>query len=338
MIKTNPINRDKRMKKLMLIIFVFWSIIGFSQTKGLKLISDIWPPFTNVESEDSFAIDLVREALKRIDIKSAQEFSNFDDLISTLNSGKYDGSAALWYNEDREKRYVYSKPYLQNQLVLVGHKGVDVSAESFSDLSGKRIGVIENYAYGEELYENKELEIVAGKNNQDNLEKLLTDKIDFMLVDELLIQYMLKYQVNDVRAYLEIGNKPLLVKSLHFVLRKEITDSDEIISKFNEEIQHMIMDGTYHKILKLNWISADINGDGKMELVLRGNQAGLKAPKSSYGVSTETVSIMQIKSPENYYINGVMYHGWENVPTQFKIEDNSPKYPTLNDQLLRFRF
>ncbi len=96
----------------------------------------------------------------------------------------------------------------------------------------------------------------------------MTDKIDYMLVDALLIQYMLKYQVNDVTAYLEIGSKPLLIKSLHFVLRKDIKDSDEIITHFNEEIQKMIADGTYHNILKLNWINADIDGDGLDEVVL----------------------------------------------------------------------
>jgi polar amino acid transport system substrate-binding protein len=326
------------MKKLLVFICIICSMDGFAQTKELNLISDVWPPFTNVETEDSFAIDLVREALDRINIESTIEISSFENLLSTLDSGKYDGSAALWINDEREKDYNFSKPYLQNQLVLVGHKGIDVSAGSFSELKDKRIGVIENYAYGEKLYTNKDIIIVNGKSNQHNLEKLLTDKIDYMLVDALLIQYMLKYQVNDVTAYLEIGSKPLLIKSLHFVLRKDIKDSDEIISHFNEEIQKMIADGTYHNILKLNWISADIDGDGNMEFVLRGNEAGLKAPINSYGVSTETAGIMQIKRPDKYYINGVMYHGWENVPTNYKIEDNSPKYPSLNDQLLRFKF
>jgi len=326
------------MKKLLVFIFILCSMNGFAQTKELNLVSDVWPPFTNVETEDSFAIDLVRDALNRISIKTTVEIYSFKNLISTLNSGKYDGSAALWINDEREKEYNFSKPYLQNQLVLVGHKGIDVSAGSFSELKGKRIGVIENYAYGDKLYANKDIIIVNGKNNQQNLEKLLTDKIDYMLVDALLIQYMLKYQVNDVTAYLEIGSKPLLIKSLHFVLRKDIKDSDEIITHFNEEIQKMIADGTYHNILKLNWINADIDGDGNMEFVLRGQEAGLKAPTNSYGVSTETAGIMQIKRPDNYYINGVMYHGWENVPTHYKIEDNSPKYPSLNDQLLRFKF
>ncbi len=326
------------MKKLMLFIFIIFSINGVAQTRELKLISDVWPPFTNVETEDSFAIDLVKEALSRINIQTTIEISDFSNIISGINSGKYDGSAALWINDERKKNYVFSKPYLQNQLILVGHKGRDISAESFSELRGKRIGVIKNYAYGGELYDNKGIIIVSDKSNQQNLENLLSNKIDYMLVDALLIQYMLKYQVNDVTEYLEIGKKPLLIKSLHFVLRKDISDSESIISHFNEEILKMISDGTYHSILKLDWINMDIDGDGNMELVLRGNEAGISAPKIAYGVSTKNTDIMRLSIPDKYYINGVMYYGWENIPTHYKVEDNSIKYPRLEDQVFKFKF
>ncbi len=76
-------------------------------------------------------------------------------------------------------------------MILVGRKGSDVSAVSFNDLSGKKIGVIDNYAYGD-FDNNQEIVIVSDLSNQKNLENLLSDKIDYMLVDALLIQYMLK--------------------------------------------------------------------------------------------------------------------------------------------------
>lgn len=326
------------MKKIILIIFTIISINGLAQTTELKLISDVWPPFTNVETEDSFATDLVKEALNRINIQVTIEITEFSNIITDINSGKFEGSAALWLTEERERNYIFSKPYLQNQLILVGHKGKDMSKVSFSELKGKRIGVIENYAYGNELYEDKGIIVVSGESNQDNLENLLSNKIDYMLVDALLIQYMLKYQVNDVSEYLAVGSEPLLIKSLHFVLRKDISNSEQIISRFNVEIQNMISDGTYHKILNLNWIQTDIDGDGNMELVLKGNEAGIKAPKRAYGVTTETADIMRINRPDRYYINGVMYNGWENVPTRFKVEDTSLKYPHKRDEVLKFKF
>ena len=36
-------------------------------------------------------------------------------------------------------------------------------------------------------------------------------KVDYILVDALLIQYLLKYQVNDVSEFLEIGNKHIYI-------------------------------------------------------------------------------------------------------------------------------
>ena len=127
------------MKRILLVHFILISIAGISQTTELKLASDVWPPFTNVAKEKSFALDLVNEALKRNNIQASYEIVGFDKVISGIDAGKYDGSAALWQNAERSKKCFFSNPYLQNQLILVGKKGNDVSAKSFADLKGKRI-------------------------------------------------------------------------------------------------------------------------------------------------------------------------------------------------------
>jgi len=203
------------MKNLVLLIFVIFSTSAFTQTTELKLASDVWPPFTNIETENSFALDLVKEAFGRSDIKVTYEITNWNEVVSGISTGKYDGSGAMWLSDDREEKYIFSDTYLQNQLILVGVKGSDVSAESFGELAGKRIGIVQDYAYGESLSATDEITLVAGKSDQQNLERLLSSQIDYMLVDALLIQYMLEYQVNDVSAHLSFADKPILVKSLH---------------------------------------------------------------------------------------------------------------------------
>ena len=180
------------MKKALLSIILLVSINAFSQTSELKLASDIWPPFTNVEGEKAFALDLVKEALARIGVRANFEILELNDIITGIDAGMYDGSAAIWLSEDREKKYLFSEPYLQNQLVLVGQKGSDVSSISFTDFDGKRIGIIEDYAYGIDI-NSDQVSLVTGKNDQQNLERLLSGQIDYMLVDALLIQYLLKY-------------------------------------------------------------------------------------------------------------------------------------------------
>jgi polar amino acid transport system substrate-binding protein len=323
------------MKNILLSILIISSVSGIAQTTKLKLGSDVWPPFTNVDNEKSFALDLVKEALNRIDIQSSTEILSFDEVISAIDRGDIDGSAALWLNAEREQKYIFSKPYLHNQLILVGRKGSAVKDISIADLDGKRVGVVENYAYGDP--ENPNVIIVEGKSDQKNLERLLSKQIDYMLVDDLLIQYMLKYQINDVTEHLEIGNSPLRVKSLHFALRKDIKDCDQIIARFNEEIYKMIADGSYNAILELNWIESDIDGDGKMELVLQGDHAGTKQPLTAYSILAEEANNQTINNSYRYYIDGEIYEGWENIPDRYKIKV-SPGQANPNNIGLIFSF
>ena len=323
------------MKRILIFTFLLISLNCLSQTTVLKLGSDVWPPFTNVDKEKSFALDLVKEALNRIDIHSSTKIVSFDEVISAIDRGDFDGSAALWLNADREQKYFFSKPYLHNQLILVGRKGSAVKDISIVDLNGKRIGVVENYAYGDP--KNTNVIIVESKSDQKNLELLLMKEIDYMLVDALLIQYMLKYQINDVTEHLEIGNTPIRVKSLHFALRKDVIDAERIMSLFNEEITKMIADGSYNAILELNWIKSDIDGDGTMELVLQGDHAGTKQPLNAYSILAEETNNQPINNSYRYYIDGKFYEGWENIPDRYKIKI-SPGQANPNNIGLIFSF
>lgn len=307
------------MKKILVVFLCLASLSGFSQITELKLASDVWPPFTNVPKEKTFALDLVSEALNRINIQADYSIVGFDKVISGIDAGKFDGSAALWIDPERKSKYIFSKPYLQNQLILVGKKGSDVSISKLSDLKGKRIGIVDNYAYGSEISSSKFIVLVVGKNDQQNLERLLSDKIDYMLVDALLIQYMLKYQLNDVTEFLEIAEDALIVKSLHFAIRKDTPDGNNLIARFNEEIKNMISDGTYHKILELNWIQADLDGDGKLEMILDGNRAGTAAPTNTYEVFLDEPTKEQLNS-NRFYIDGAVYNSWEEVPMEYKVK------------------
>lgn len=301
---------------LFVSLLVILSFNGNSQTTDLKLAADIWPPFTDVETEKSIATDLVNEALNRININTSVELLEFKDVLSGIKSGEYDGGTALWINEERKKNFVFSDPYLHNQLIVVGRKGDDVNATTINDFKGKKIGVVENYAYD---INADDVIFVSGESDQQNLSRLLSNQIDYMLVDAILIQYLLKYQLNDVSEFLEIGSDALLVKSLHFALGKGVDRAEEIISQFNTEITDMISDGTYNKVLELNWIHADMDGDGELELILQGNEAGPNAPEQVYGLHAQSM-VNDSNSQQRYYIDGKIYSGWDSVPQQYKTE------------------
>ena len=295
-----------------LLLFVGMSLMA--QTDTLKLSFDVWPPFTNVQEEKSLATDIVKTALDRVNINSVLVVSDFELVTEGISSGNFDGSPALWKSKEREQTLMFSDPYLENQLILVGRKGSDVGQTSFSELGQKRIGLVKDYAYGDSLMKVKDLQLVYGNNDQENLVNLCSDKIDLMLVDALLIQYLLEFELNDVSALLEFASRPIIVRPLHFALRKETPNVDGIMALFNEEIKKMMSDGSYNKLLGLHWIKADIDGDGTLEIVLNGESAGTEAPENAYGVYSSDAG-----NNDQYYIGGQYYNSWEEVPDKYKV-------------------
>ena len=320
------------MKQFILLLLISLSTHVYSQQE-LNLASDIWPPFTDVEGEKSISFDIVKEALERNSIMVHMDILEFGEVLSVIKKNEYDGSAALWMNEKRKEYLLFSEPYLHNQLILVGRKGSDVSAHDFDELRNVKIGVVSNYAYGIEGTEENGIQLISGKSDQKNLEALLSKKVDYILIDDLIIHYLIKYQTNNVSEFLSIGKNPLFVKSLHFALNKNVDNAKAIINDFNTQIDAMITDGAYHDILGLNWISADIDGDGKLELVLVGSKAGVNPPENPYDIDSS-----QEETIDGFYINGKHYATWEDVPENVKVPMGQPDIDGYRDGGIIFAF
>jgi len=324
------------MKKFLFFLCVLTLNQALGQNTEVKLGADIWPPFTDVSENTSILTVLVQEALYRRNINSDIEFDKWKDVMNKIDGGELDGSPALWESPERMEKYFFSKPYLYSQLVLVGRKGSDVGATSFKDLEGKKIGIVQDYAYGD--FEGRDkVELIDGKGNQNNLEKLLSGDIEYMLVDALIIQYMLKYQLNDVTAHLAIGQRPLMTKSLHLGLRKNVENAESILREFDEEIAEMIADGTFNEILELNWIQADVDGDGVVELVLGVDLAGTSAPQNIYGLMMDE-SYRQKNEPKQYYVDGKLYESWDDIPKSYKLDLPKDDIPSEEDAKVKLKF
>lgn len=306
------------MKYILMLCLLLNALPSRSQTVELKLASDIWPPFTNVDKEKAMALSLVEEALNRSFASAENHIVPFSEVLKGIETGQYNGCAAMWKTEEREKTMLFSQPYLQNQLILVGTKGNDVSADELKDLNGKRIAIVGSYAYGELIDQASETTFIYGASDQENLDLLLSGEADYMLADRLLIQYLMQYQTEEVNTFLEIGRHVLVTKPLHFALSKDFPNGNELMQRFNQAIVKMSADGTYNKILRLHWISTDIDGDGTVELVMQGKNAGTDVPTNSYNVWFDKTDRNAGNQASRFYVDGKYYSSWNDVPETYK--------------------
>ncbi len=286
------------------------------EPRSLELASDRWPPFTNKPELACVAVDLVQTALERAGVESSTSIVEWREVENGLRSGDWDGSAAMWRNDQRAELLLFSVPYLENRLVLVGRKGSDVSATELSDLTGKRVAAVGRYAYGDTVDNAVGVYFVNSTNDQDSLDKLLAGEVDYMLVDELVARYLMTYQPDEASSVLEIGSRTLARRTLHFVLRRDLPGAEEIMERFNSEIRAMLADGTYSEILQVAWIRADVDGDGLDELVALGDHVTPLLPGSVYDVFGEEPEALPEK--QRIVVQGSIFEGWDAVPERYK--------------------
>lgn len=307
------------LKRFSLCLVVLLATSGALAADGseLRLASDSWPPFTDDVLGKRVAVELVHTALDRAEITAATTIVDWKDVERGLRTANYDGSAAMWRNAQREEDLLFSEPYLENRLILIARKGSEVAAARVADLTGKRVAAVGRYAYGDEINKADGVFFINGRNDQDNLDKLLAGEVDFMLVDELVVRYLVASQPEEAANNLEIGTTVLARRKLHFAIRREVPDAEEIVAAFNREIRDMMSDGTYSEILNVGWIRVDVDGDGLVELVAMGDHVGEMPPGSVYDVFGD---IPEDAPPEKQrvFVKGNIYKGWDAIPDAYK--------------------
>jgi polar amino acid transport system substrate-binding protein len=301
------------------------SLVVSAQTTHLRLVSTAWSPFTNEPGQPRFALDLVEAGLGRIGVKTSTTIVDAAQFTTSLLSDKFDGSAAAWKDAERERTLLFSQPYLENRLILVARRGGDVSAATLADLKGKRIAIVAGYSYGDAIEQSGPI-FVRSRAEEDSLKLLLDSKVDYTLMDELVVQYIVSNYAEEARTRLQVGSTPLLKRPLYLAVRRAVPDAESIVNRFNAELRGMIADRTYHRLLHLDWIHADVDGDGLAEYVPQSDRPGAREPQRAYSLfSPELPAAVTGKNQPRFYVGGSVYESWTAVPQKFKVED--PKKP-----------
>ena len=316
-----------------------WLTVAGQTTTQLRLVSTVWPPFTNQSGQPRFALDLVEEAARRIGVATNTAFVEAATFTPALLTGPFDGSGAAWKDAERERVLLFSQPYLENRLILVARRGGDVSAKTLAELKGKRVAIVEGYAYGDTI-DTAGPTFVRSRSEEDSLALLLKSAVDYTLMDELVVEYIVDHHAEQARTRLQFGARPLITRQLFFAVRRTLPDAQSVVDRFNGQVRAMITDHTYHKLLHVAWISVDVDGDGQIEYVPDSDKAGPKPPQRAYLLfSSDKTPSASSETPKRFMMGGNIYTNWATVPEQFKgYDSNRPDPARSTASIFTFRW
>ena len=202
-----------------------------------------------------FDIDLAQEVANRLGVKLEVKPIDWASGILSLNKGDVD---MLWnsftINETRKQQINFSKPYLNNRLMIV--KNADrADIKTKDDLKGKILGV----QTGSSNYESLEADPISKETKEirqydiyaNAFLDLEAKRIDAVIVDEIVARYYISKENADFELLEEY---PITAKSFGVGVRK--TDT-ELLNAIDKALDDMRDDGKAAEI-STKWFGKDV--------------------------------------------------------------------------------
>ncbi len=173
-----------------------------SALKTVSLVTSKFPPYKDPELPDNgLLVAITRAALEKVGYELTITYRPWARVLVEIESGSYDGILGVWYREQRQAWLAYSQPIGVNRVMLFKHTGL---AFKFNSLKPYTIGVVRGYATTAEfIAANLNVEDVT--SDEQNVHKLVNRRIDFTLMDELVMYNLLKKKYPDLDVIEEVG-------------------------------------------------------------------------------------------------------------------------------------
>ncbi|MBI9013781.1 MAG: transporter substrate-binding domain-containing protein [Clostridiales bacterium] len=223
-----------------------------SNVKTVRIVSSTWAPYEYEENgvAKGIGVDVTVEALNRMGYEATVTFVPFKRAIEMIQSGEADILTDVNKTKEREEYGIFHEdPILMSRtcLFVKADSAIDFDGDLFK-LSEYTFGINRGYSHGEEFndaFANNLLIVEEAEDIPQNLKKLLNDRIDILLDNELVVLMNMKnlgYQDQIKVLKPEYRNAPL------YNMFSKKNDLYEMAEMFNEKVLEIKEDGTFQKI------------------------------------------------------------------------------------------
>ncbi len=239
------------MLRIVLVLAVL--LWGFTARAGepLSLITNTSPPYADAKLPgQGLAPELVRHVFDGTDYTPGISIENWSRAVEGAQLGVYDGLAAAWYSQERDRDLLFSEPYLWSDLIILKRRDNINRYDELADLSGARLGVRTDYAYGVDFAAVPGLALVEENHLIQLLLKLQSGAVDFVIGDQRTVTMQLHEYLNDSITQFTVTGIALPRVARHVAISRTREGHEKIIEAFNRSLAAARKDGSHTDIVK----------------------------------------------------------------------------------------
>lgn len=217
----------------------------------VRLMANTSPPYADARlPEQGLALELVKHAFAGTDYTPQITIESWSRAIEGARLGVYDGLAAAWYTEERNKDLYFSEPYLRSELIILKLRSDRNNYRRLEQLAGGRMGVRADYAYGVDFSAIPKLTLVQENHLVQNLLNLLNGSVDFVIGDQRTITLQLHEYLKDKITRFEVVNIKLPHRERHVAASRSLPGHEKMIAEFNRALAVARKDGSHEAIVR----------------------------------------------------------------------------------------
>tara|TARA_B100001540_G_scaffold207868_1_gene183116 strand:- start:749 stop:1498 length:750 start_codon:yes stop_codon:yes gene_type:complete len=240
------------MSRLSLLLIAVLVLCSHAQAEqNLRLMANTSPPYADAKlPQQGLALELVQHVFAGTDYTAQVSIENWSRAVEGAQLGVYDGLAAAWYSAERDEYLLYSEPYLQAELIILKRRDNNNRYDELADLSGARLGVRTDYAYGVDFDAVPGLVLVQENHLIQNLLNLQNGSVDFVIGDRRTVNhYLHEYLKDSISKYTVTGVK-LPAVARHLAVNRSLQGHEDIVAAFNRALAAARKDGSHAAIVE----------------------------------------------------------------------------------------
>jgi ABC-type amino acid transport substrate-binding protein len=247
-------------KYLSVIFFSLLCIPAAAQQLTVSCATLDWPPYiSNTDKNRGYVFEIVTEAFKRSGYTAEISFYPWARASALMENGYVDALLPEYYSKERELTAIFSEPFPGGPAGLMKKKSLKVKwpadpqkdqTAALKALSGYRFGAVRDYINTEEFDKASFIIKDLADSDETNLIKLYNSRVDFIFIDKLVGEYIIRTKHPDYSSALEFMEPAMEEKELYLAFSRKVKGVDKKLAAFNSGLAGMKKDGSLNSILK----------------------------------------------------------------------------------------
>lgn len=189
--------------------------VCFAET--IVLVFDSLPPYEYLENgvAKGLNVDIIKSVCKKLGVTPVFREYPWSRAMHMVKNGEADAIFSLYKTKEREEFLLYPTLPLNDETnVIIVPKESTLRAGSLDDMKKWRVGVVQDYSYGEKFDNYAAIFKEASTDNEQLLRKLEGGRLDAVIINKKVFfnlkadeKFKIIYTVNTEALYIAFSKK-----------------------------------------------------------------------------------------------------------------------------------